>query len=199
MIDFFNAHPDLYNWVALPLLIFFARMCDVALGTLRGIFLHKGFKKLVPVLGFFEVLIWIVVISQVMKNLNNWLCYVGWAGGYAMGTIVGMKIEEQLALGLRVIRIITHQHNDELIDKLKEKRRGVTIIDGQGAMGPVKMIFTVVKRKEVKEVESLIAEYHPRAFYSVEEITTVRHGTFMPNEHSRFNPLRKLFGTHHHQ
>ena len=110
-----------------------------------------------------------------------------------MGTIVGMRIEERLALGLRVIRIITHQHNEELIDKLKEKRRGVTIIDGHGAMGPIKMIFTVVKRKDVKEMESLIAQYHPGAFYSVEEITTVRHGTFMPSERSSFDVFRKLF------
>lgn len=169
-------------------------MFDVSLGTLRGIFLHKGFKQYVPIMGFFEVLIWIVVVSQVMKNLNNWMCYFAWAGGYAMGTVVGMKIEEQLALGLRVIRIITSFHHDPLIDKLKEQRRGVTIIDGHGAMGPIKMIFTVVKRKEVKEVEALIAEHHPGAFYSVEDITTVRHGTFMPSDGNRWGPLGRLFG-----
>src|SRR6476659_6047308 len=122
---------------------------------MRGIFLSKGFRKLVPVLGFLEVLIWIIVISQVMKNLNNWLCYVAWAGGYATGTMVGMYIESKLALGLRVIRIITHENADQLIDHLKSVRRGVTVIDGHGAVGPVKMIFTVVRRKDVKEVENI--------------------------------------------
>jgi uncharacterized protein YebE (UPF0316 family) len=177
-------------------MIFFSRMFDVSLGTLRGIFLHKGFKKLVPIMGFFEVLIWIVVVSQVMKNLNNWMCYFAWAGGYAMGTVVGMKIEERLALGMRVIRIITHQNCEALIEALKIKRHGVTVIDGHGAMGKIKMLFTVVKRKEVKEVESLIADFHPNAFYSVEDITTVRRGTFMPNEHDRFQMFRQLFGIH---
>ena len=193
MVEFFHANPDIYNWVALPLLIFFSRMFDVSLGTLRGIFLHKGFRKLVPVLGFFEVLIWIVVVSQVMKNLNNWMCYFAWAGGYAMGTVVGMAIEERLALGMRVIRIITHQSCEALIAKLKEKRRGVTIIDGHGAMGPIKMIFTVVKRKDVKDVESIIAENHPQAFYSVEDITNVRFGTFVPSDRNKFDVFKRLF------
>lgn len=170
-------------------------MFDVSLGTLRGIFLHKGIKKLVPILGFFEVLIWIVVISQVMKNLNNWMCYLAWAGGYGMGTVVGMKIEERLALGLRVIRIITHQSCESLIAALKEKRRGVTIIDGHGAMGPIKMIFTVVKRKEVKDVEEIIAHHQPQAFYSVEDITNVRYGTFMPTDNNKLDVFKRLFST----
>lgn len=193
MHEFFALHPDFYNWVVLPLLIFCCRVCDVSLGTMRGLFLSKGFRKVVPILGFFEVLIWIVVISQVMKNLNNWLCYVGWAGGYATGTMVGMYLESKLALGLRVIRIITHENSDSLIEHLKSMRRGVTIIDGQGAMGPIKMIFTVVKRKDVKDVEGIIGKYHPRAFYSVEDITNVRYGTFTPTSGSRYDFLKNLF------
>jgi uncharacterized protein YebE (UPF0316 family) len=187
--NFFQQHPDLFNWVILPLMIFCARICDVSLGTLRNIFLNKGIKKFVPLAGFFEVLIWLVVVSQIMKNLNNWMCYIGWAGGFATGTIVGMMIEERLALGLKVVRIITNQNYQELAESLKESHRGVTIIDGHGAIGPVKMIFTVVKRKEVKDVEAIIAKHHPSAFYSVEDITSVYHGTFMPGGKSIFRQL----------
>ena len=96
---------DYFSWIVLPVLIFMSRMCDVTLGTLRHIFMAKGFTKIVPILGFFEVLLWLIVIGQVMKNLNNVACYIGWAGGFATGTLVGMKIEEKLALGLQVIRI----------------------------------------------------------------------------------------------
>jgi len=170
-------------------MIFCARICDVSLGTLRNIFLNKGFKKAVPLIGFFEVLIWLLVVSQIMKNLNNWMCYVGWAGGYATGTIVGMMIEEKLALGLKVVRIITNQNYEELVQSLKESHRGVTIIDGHGAMGPIKMIFTVVKRKEVKEVEAIIAQHHPSAFYSIEDITSVYHGTFVSGGRGIFKRL----------
>ena len=100
---------DYHAWVTLPLIIFFSRICDVSLGTIRHVFISKGFRKIVPLLGFFEVLIWIIVVAQVMKNLNNIACYLAWAGGFATGTFVGLWIEEKLALGLQVIRIITNQ------------------------------------------------------------------------------------------
>ena len=78
-------HGDFFNWVLLPLVIMFSRMADVSLGTLRHIFLSKGLKKLVPLLGFIEVLIWIVVVAQIMKNLNNVMCYFAWAAGFSLG------------------------------------------------------------------------------------------------------------------
>jgi uncharacterized protein YebE (UPF0316 family) len=164
---------------------------DVSLSTMRNIFLSKGFKRLVPVIGFFEVLIWLIVISTVMKNLNNWVCYFGWAGGFAMGTIVGMKIEERLALGLKVVRIITHLDSTQLIEELKKANHGVTIIDGKGANGPVKMLFTVVKRKEVKDIEAVISKYLDNAFYSVEDINNVKHGVFI---NSTSNFFKRMFG-----
>jgi uncharacterized protein YebE (UPF0316 family) len=126
---------DYYSWIILPLIIFFSRVGDVSLGTLRHVFISKGFRRIVPVLGFFEVLIWIVVVAQVMKNLNNVACYLAYAGGFATGTYVGLRIEERLALGMQVIRIITNQDSGALIAALKEKKHGVTIVDAQGGMG----------------------------------------------------------------
>src|SRR3954467_8409400 len=100
---------DLFRWVLMPLLIFLARMCDVTLGTLRNVFISKGLRRVVPVLGFFEVLIWLISIRQIMKYLDNPMCYLGFAGGFSMGTYVGMLVERKLALGMQVLRIITEK------------------------------------------------------------------------------------------
>ncbi len=184
---------DYQAWITLPIIIFFSRICDVSLGTLRHVFISKGFRKIVPVLGFFEVLIWIIVVAQVMKNLNNWACYLAWAGGFATGTFVGLWIEEKLALGLQVIRIITNQNCDELVAALKTENHGITVVDAQGAVGPVKMIFTIIKRKNVKEVVLMIRQYNPTAFYSIEEIKNTSQGVFTENSKYGFASIRQMF------
>jgi uncharacterized protein YebE (UPF0316 family) len=186
---------DYYSWITLPLIIFFSRVCDVSLGTLRHVFISKGFRKIVPVLGFFEVLIWIVVVAQVMKNLNNIACYLAWAGGFATGTYVGLRIEERLALGLQVIRIITNKDSQELVLALKKDNHGVTIVDAQGAMGPVKMIFTIIKRKNVQSVAKLIQTHNPSAFYSIEDIKNASQGVFTPASEGQFDSIRRMFPT----
>lgn len=184
---------DYYSWIILPLIIFFSRVCDVSLGTIRHIFISKGFKKIVPLLGFFEVLIWIVVVAQVMKNLNNIACYLAWAGGFATGTYVGLRIEENLALGLQVIRIITNQNCDELLEELKHGNHGITVVDAAGAIGPVKMIFTIIKRKNVPQVVQLIRKSNPSAFYSIEDIKNTSQGVFTESTSGGFSKIRKMF------
>ena len=184
---------DYYSWITLPLIIFFSRVCDVSLGTIRHVFISKGFRKIVPILGFFEVLIWIVVVAQVMKNLNNVACYLAWAGGFATGTYVGLRIEERLALGLQVIRIITNQNCDELISALKKENHGITVVEGQGGIGPVKMIFTIIQRKNVQSVIKLIRANIPTAFYSIEDIKDSSQGVFTENSSRGFSSIRKMF------
>jgi uncharacterized protein YebE (UPF0316 family) len=189
------ANFDYYSWVILPLIIFLSRMCDVTLGTLRHVFIAKGFKKIVPFLGFFEVLIWIVVVAQVMKNLNNVACYIAFASGFAMGTYLGLIIEERLALGLQVIRIITNQNCDDLLLAFKEEEHGVTLVDAYGGKGPVKMIFTIIQRQDVQWVVGLIRQHNPNAFYSVEEIKDTSQGIFTKHASSSFSTVRKMFPT----
>jgi uncharacterized protein YebE (UPF0316 family) len=184
---------DYYSWIILPLIIFTSRVCDVSLGTLRHVFVSKGLRKIVPILGFFEVLIWIVVVAQVMKNLNNVACYLAYAGGFATGTYVGLRIEERLALGLQVIRIITNQNCDSLIKALKSHHHGVTIVDAQGAVGPVKMIFTIMKRKNVGSVTKLIAKHNPSAFYSIEDIKNAKQGVFSPATTTTLTTVKSMF------
>ena len=184
---------DYYNWILLPLIIFFSRVCDVSLGTLRHVFISKGYRQIVPILGFFEVLIWIIVVGQIMKNLNNIACYFAFSGGFAAGTYVGLYIEERLALGLQVIRIITNQNCDKLLESLKLENHGITVLDGQGAIGPVKMIYTIIKRKNVNQVALLIHEHNPTAFYSIEDIKDTSQGVFNRKPAGGYAIIKRMF------
>ena len=186
---------ELFNWVILPLLIFLARTTDVSLGTLRNVFINKGFRKIVPFIAFFEVLIWLISIGQIMKNLSNPLTYIAFAGGFSMGTYVGLLIEKRLALGMQVLRIITAQESKELISALSEANVGVTIVDAHGAKGPVKIIFTIIKQKDLPEITSIINKYNPNAFYSLEDVKHANLGVFpelMPGS-SSMNYIRRIF------
>ncbi len=160
----------LIEWILFPMIIFASRATDVSLGTLRSVLANKGMKKMVPFIGFFEVLFWLFAISTVMKNLSNFMCYLGWAGGYATGIYIGLSIEERLAIGTQVIRVFTQQDITKLISTLLEKNYSYTILDGEGKKGAVKLIFIVVKRKDVSKVTEIIHQYAPQAFYSIEDI-----------------------------
>jgi uncharacterized protein YebE (UPF0316 family) len=173
---------DIFTWVILPFLIFLARICDVSLGTVRLIFVSRGFKHLAPVIGFFEILIWIVAMGQIMQHLANPICYIGYAGGFATGNYLGILIAEKLSLGVVLIRIITQKEADPLLARLRERGCGVTSVEGQGSSGPVQVAFTIVRRREVPGVVELVKQYNPNAFYSIEEVDFVERGVF---------PLRK--------
>ena len=169
---------DLYSWVVLPLLIFLARVADVTLGTLRIIFVSRGRRQLAPILGFFEVLIWVVAIGQLVQNLGSATSYLGYAAGFAAGNFVGLLIEDRLAIGSQVVRAIVPVGGDEVMRRLYNAGFGVTGVDGDGATGPVKLIFAVVKRRHLKEVMRIIHSVHPKAFVTVEDIRAAEEGIF---------------------
>ena len=171
---------DWYAWVILPLLIFIARFVDVTLGTMRIIFLSRGRKILAPALGFVEVFIWIAAVSQIVRTANNnLLAYFAYAAGFAVGNYAGMVIEEKLAIGTLVIRIILPKNGNLLAARLREDGYGVTFVDGHGGSGnPVALVYSVVMRKELDQVVGIIEEVTPKAFYTVEELRSVRQGVF---------------------
>jgi len=153
-----------------PLTIFFARILDVSLGTLRIMFVSKGMRGKATVLGFFEVLIWIVIVAQIFQNLDNWFNFIAFAGGFATGTYIGMRIEEKMSVGTQIFRIITHQPTEILVQKLREADFRVTSINAEGLSGTVRIIFTVARRKRWKELAALVGEWAPESFYSVEDV-----------------------------
>jgi uncharacterized protein YebE (UPF0316 family) len=184
---------NFYTWFLVPFLIFVARIADVSIGTVRVIFVSRGLKYLAPVVGFFEVLIWLLAIGQIMKNLSNPACYVAYAGGFAMGNYVGIRIAEKLSLGLVLIRVVTKKDALTLVEFLKSEDYGVTSVDGHGASGEVKVVFTIVPRREVQAVVNLIKKFNPHAFYSIEEVGFVEKGVFPVRRSWRDLSLLRLF------
>jgi len=170
--------PEIFSFVILPIMIFCARICDVTMGTIRVIFISKGIRYLAPVIGFFEVIIWLLAIGQVMNNLTNVVSYIAYGAGFASGTYIGMVIEEKISLGLTSVRIITKEDPADLMNYLRTHDYGVTSIDGEGATGKVKMVFTIIKRQDLPHVISIIKQFNPTAFYSVEEVKSVAEGVF---------------------
>lgn len=171
-----------FDFLILPALIFLARICDVTIGTLRIIFIARGNKVIAPILGFFEVLIWIIAISRIMHNLDNWICYIAYAGGFATGNFIGLRVEEKLAMGVRGFRIVTGDQSNKLIDELQRAGFGLTFMQAEGTTGKVIMIYTVVQRQNLDLVKKLVARIDPDAFYIIEDIRTVKNGVFKTNE-----------------
>jgi uncharacterized protein YebE (UPF0316 family) len=169
---------DLFSYVLMPLLIFLARICDVSIGTMRIIFVSKGKKYIAPVLGFFEVLIWITAISKIMQNLDNYINYVAYAAGFATGNFIGMIIEEKLAMGFQMIRIFTYQNGPVLVQDLNSSGFGATSVEAQGAKEKVHIIYTIVQRTEINRVLGIIEDFNPKAFYTIEDVRSVNEGIF---------------------
>ncbi|HOQ75699.1 MAG TPA: DUF2179 domain-containing protein [Thermoclostridium sp.] len=202
MAEFLSS--DLFSWVVLPILIILARMIDVTLGTLRIIFVSRGSRLAAPILGFFEVLIWIVAISQIMQNLNNPLCYIAYALGFAIGNYLGIMVEEKLAIGLLVIRIFVPRENsanESLMAKLIEAGFGVTVVEGRGSIGEVTLLYSLIRRKDLDKAVSIVEGTDSKVFYSIEAVKTAHAGIFPTKTSHRipfFGPYdtrRRMTGT----
>jgi len=188
-LSFYNS--DLFKWVILPILIFTARLIDVSLGTLRIIFVSHGLKYIAPIVGFIEINIWLLAIGQIMQNLDNLMCSLAYAGGFAMGAFFGMLIEEKLSIGMVMVRIICKHDTTELIKSLIEANYGVTTHDAEGVKGPVKIIFAVIRREDLHGILDRIHKIHPHAFYSVEDVRSVGEAMFPYHRHRLFQSHRK--------
>lgn len=175
MSDFFTDlwQSPVFTWAILPLLIFLARIVDVSISTIRMLFIMSGKRNLAPFLGFCESLIWLLAIGQIMQHLSNVLCYVAYAGGFAAGTFVGMVIEERLAIGLVAVRVITRRPAEALIAALRECDYRFTAIEGTGNKGRVNLVFGIIRRTDIEYFISLVKQYNPNAFYSIENVRGV--------------------------
>ncbi|MFB1009089.1 MAG: DUF5698 domain-containing protein [Sulfurospirillum sp.] len=130
-----------FSLYGIPLLIALARITDVSIGTLRIIFVSKGLRLWAPILGFFEVSIWLMAISKVMANLTNPINYIAYALGFSLGNYIGMFIESRLALGMVVVRIITKRDSHVLVAALRALRYSVTVADAEGNTGAVNIML----------------------------------------------------------
>lgn len=169
--------------------IFFAEMTVVTLSTLRVIFIARGMKYTASCLGFFEVSIWLFAIGQVMSNLSDLRCALAFAAGFTAGNFMGMLIEQRLALGSVVIRVITARDATQLIQSLREQGYGVTSLEGEGAKGAVMVIFTIVPRRELSRVVDELKRFDPGVFYSVDALQTTASGVTPPQRRPSLVPL----------
>ena len=168
---------DSYPWL-LPVVIFFGRICDVTLGTLRIIFVSKGERYKAPIVGFFEVFIWVVIISQIFANTNSLISYIAYAGGYATGNFVGILVENKIAFGYQLLRVYTKKDAPELLRILNKKNIGATMIKGEGAVSQVHIFEIVISRKLLNETIDIITAFDQDAFYLIEDIRSKQKGIF---------------------
>jgi uncharacterized protein YebE (UPF0316 family) len=164
---------ELFSYLIMPVLIFFARVADVSISTLRIMFVLAGKKNVAPFLGFFEALIWLLAIGQIFQNIDNPLSYIAYAAGFGMGTFVGMRFEEKLALGRVLVRVITPEPMPELIEFMKERNFRFTSVGAEGRYGKVNLLFTVMKRDALKEYIGKVKACNDKAFYTIESVKRI--------------------------
>jgi uncharacterized protein YebE (UPF0316 family) len=145
---------------------------------MRIVFVSKGKKNIAPFLGFFELLIWIIVINEVFKTADSIVCYFAYAGGYAAGNFIGMNIEERLAIGTQLIKVFSSNDVSPLQKLLNEAGFGTTVVEGDGSAGKVKILYTVINRKTSTQARKILMEFDPNIFYVIEDVRLVKSGIF---------------------
>ncbi|MDU7904423.1 MAG: DUF5698 domain-containing protein, partial [Peptostreptococcaceae bacterium] len=114
------------------LLIFLAKCSDVTLATIRTIFVVKGKKKLAFCIGFLEILIYLFAMDKVLGDMGDIVKVMSYALGFATGNVVGITLEEKLAIGLITAQVFTGEDVDQFAEYLRQHGFGVTVIEGRG-------------------------------------------------------------------
>ncbi len=162
-------------WLA-ALGIFALRFSDMTFDTLRVLFVMRGRKGIAWILGFCQSSIFVIAITSVLSNLDNPLNFVGYAAGFATGNVVGMWIEERLAIGHVKVSIVSARLGAGLAQALREAGFAVTEIPARGKDGMVSMLSCSVLRRDVAKVEGIIHKIDAEAFVISENVRTVRRG-----------------------
>lgn len=178
----------------IALVIFIARVCDVGLGTIRQVMIIRGRKQVAFLIAFFEALIWVYAVSRVITTVQDPLTSISFALGFASGTFVGMTVEDFLKIGEQVIRIFSKK-GDLVAEKLREKDYRVTVLDGSGRDGIIKLLFVQVKRRKVKNVLSLSREIDPSCFIILDDIRSVHIGHRSPEKAEDLSPIPSMVTT----
>lgn len=173
---------DIFSFLILPLLIFLARICDVSINTIRIIYMLGGRRFTATLLGFFEAFIWLLVIREIFKHLDNWLCYVAYPAGFACGIFVGMIIEERIAYGKVIVRIITRKDVTQLIQYLNSQHFRFTKVNAEGPDGHETLVFTVLERERLDDLLNKLKELIPTAFYTIEKVKAAAESGALPEE-----------------
>jgi uncharacterized protein YebE (UPF0316 family) len=171
MLDLISLPP-----ATLPLVIFLLRVADMSLDTLRVLFVIRARRPQAWALGFCQSLLWVVAITSVLSNLDNLFNVFGYAAGFATGNVVGMYIEERLAIGHGHMRIISSQRGSAIAQAVRQAGYAATELAGRGKDGTVAIITTSLRRRDVRRVRSEALRIDPSAFITVEEVRPLHRG-----------------------
>lgn len=158
------------------LFIFCLRLIDVSMGTVRILMAVRGRRLLAGLIGFLEVTIFLVAISQVVTNIGNWWNVIGYAGGFALGQIIGITIDKKIAIGLAEVNIVSMGMGTQIAEALRGDGYGATEFLGAGHSSIVDMVRTVVRRKEVPSVVARATTLDDKAFITVQEMQSAYRG-----------------------
>ena len=150
------------------IIIFLLRLADQSLGTMRALLVAKNKPIYAALIGLVESAIWIVAISQVVKDIDDPVLIGSYAAGFAAGTILGSYIERLVGVGNIVVRVFCPANSASVAGTLRDKGYGVTIIDGQGKDGPVKIYLCVIPRRKLSSVLDMIREINPDSFITTD-------------------------------
>lgn len=158
--------------------IFCARIIDVSMGTIRIIYLARGKGLVAAVIGFFEVIIYLVALTMVLSNLNQWPNILVYGLGFATGTIVGSKIEEKIAVGHVHVQVITVKNGGNFEELLREQGYGVTSMPCYGKEGAHRTLQVLLKRRELPTFLKTMNNLDPAAFISISDTRKIMGGYF---------------------
>ncbi|MBI2081264.1 MAG: DUF2179 domain-containing protein [candidate division NC10 bacterium] len=161
------------------LLIFGFRVTDVSMDMVRLLLTVRGRKFVAGMIGFFEVLIFLTAISRVVTAMDNYWNVLGYCLGFATGTVVGAMIEETLAIGYSLVRVVSSHQGAAIAQALRAEGFGATKVAGEGQEGEVGIVLSVVRRRDVPTAMRLIEALDPEAFVGVEDERTVYRGQFI--------------------
>ncbi len=171
LLDYLDQYPLL-----LPLAIMCSRVVDVSIGTVRMVMVIRGRRYTAAVLGFFEVTIWLMAITGIISHVDNLISYVAYGLGFAIGNIVGLTIEQKMAVGQQVVRYISSEEGEHISRVLRTRGFGVTEFSGSGREGPVMLGFVIAPRKKVPGLMEIICGVDPRSVVTIED---VRHSNIV--------------------
>jgi uncharacterized protein YebE (UPF0316 family) len=194
MENTFPFSDELFSFVLLPLLIFLARIIDVSINTIRIIYVLGGRRLTATALGFIESFVWLMAIRQIFEHLDNWLCYIAYPAGFASGILVGMMIEERIAYGKVIVRIITRKDIQPLKEYLSGMRFRFTALKAEGPNGEESVVFTVLEREKLEQLTTTLKEILPSAFYTVEKVNRASESGVVVQESTRWSIVHWLKG-----
>jgi len=148
--------------------IFSLRVADQTLGTMRTIYVNRNRPFQAAMLGFIESAIWIVAASEVIKNVNEPILVIGYAGGFSAGTILGSYLEKGIGLGNFVVRVFTSIDSPSVASSLRAEGYGVTVINGEGKEGAVRICWCIIPRRKIKSVLKIIKDTNPEAYVTTD-------------------------------